>query len=183
MAYQVNAGIWSSVFAVPTAVVDEHIKMCSPLSLKVLLLLLRHSGAPLDVQWLSDQLHIPPADISDALGYWIGVGIVTEGDAAPAIPAAAPQAAMPQMPAMPPTPAIPEPVRTETQTPSGQKLITISARPKISREDIAEMVKSNTSIGQLLREAQTVLGAPLTPVESEILAALCSYYDMQPGWC
>ena len=33
MSYLIDSGIWSSVFAVPTAVVDDHIKMCSPLSL------------------------------------------------------------------------------------------------------------------------------------------------------
>ena len=175
MAYQINAGIWSSVFAVPTAIVDEHIKMCSPLSLKVLLLLLRHSGTAVDVQWLSEQLHIPPADISDALSYWIGVGIVSDG-AQPAV--SAPTDHTEPVPPVSLPPFVPE-VRTE-QTLAGQKLLTISARPKISREDIAVLVQSNSSIGQLLHEAQAVLGAPLTPVESEILTALCSYYDMQP---
>ena len=64
MSYLIDSGIWSSVFAVPTAVVDDHIKMCSPLSLKILLLMLRHSGTPVDVQWLSERLCIPAGDIA-----------------------------------------------------------------------------------------------------------------------
>lgn len=74
MSYLIDSGIWSSVFAVPTAVVDDHIKMCSPLSLKILLLMLRHSGTPVDVQWLSERLCIPAGDIADAVNYWVGAG-------------------------------------------------------------------------------------------------------------
>ena len=91
MSYLIDSGIWSSVFAVPTAVVDDHIKMCSPLSLKILLLMLRHSGTPVDVQWLSERLCIPAGDIADAVNYWVGAGIVREsGAAANASPRARP---------------------------------------------------------------------------------------------
>ena len=76
MSYTIGSGIWSSVFAVPAAVVDEHIKMCSPLSLKILLLMLRHPEHPADIQWLSSRLCISAPDIADALNYWVGAGIV-----------------------------------------------------------------------------------------------------------
>ena len=80
MSYTIGSGIWSSVFAVPAAVVDEHIKMCSPLSLKILLLMLRHPEHPADIQWLSSQLCICAPDIADALNYWVGAGIVQLND-------------------------------------------------------------------------------------------------------
>ena len=172
MAYRIDAGVWSSVFAVPTAVVDDHIKMCSPLSLKILLILLRHPGEAFDAARLSGMLNLSPADISDAVGYWVGAGIVSDGavmDAggrdAPA-PAPAPEAQAPR-------PA----VRVE-RSPAGQKIVTLSARSKISREDVNELASGDPSLGQLLREAQSVVGAPLTPVESEILTALHSYYGL-----
>ena len=80
MSYTIGSGIWSSVFAVPAAVVDEHIKMCSPLSLKILLLMLRHPEHPADIQWLSSRLCISAPDIADALNYWVGAGIVQLSD-------------------------------------------------------------------------------------------------------
>lgn len=170
MAYLIDSGIWSSVFAVPTAVVDDHIKMCSPLSLKILLLMLRHSGVPADIQWLSERLCIPAGDIADAINYWIGAGIVREsGEAVEHTP---PRAAAPVLPA----PSVKEKVAVD-----GRKVVTISARQKISRADIAEMERANSAIGELLREAQSILGAPLTPVESEILVALHSYYGLDTG--
>ena len=177
MSYMIDSGIWSSVFAVPASVVDDHIRMCSPLSLKILLVMLRHPGVPVDAGWLSAQLNISPADITDALGYWIGAGIVSDSNR-PAVPAPARPEPSAQAPA--PAASAPAVVSERKNTETGQKLVTISSRPKISREDIAELSSANPTIGQLLQEAQQVLGAPLTPVESEILTALCSYYGLHP---
>ena len=174
MAYLIDSGLWSSVFAVPAAIVDQHIKMCSPLSLKVLLVMLRHPGKPVDAQWLSGQLNMAPADISDALGYWIGAGIVS--DTALPVQTTEPQE---QVLAAKKSAAA-ESVVTEVKVEAtGQKIITIASRPKITREDVVQIAQENQSIAQLLREAQSILGAPLTPVESEILVALCSYYGMR----
>ncbi|MFR1109847.1 MAG: DnaD domain protein, partial [Anaerotruncus colihominis] len=61
---------------------------------------------------------------------------------------------------------------------NGQRIVTIAARPKIARDDVSEMAKNDDSIAQLLTLSQEILGAPLTPVESEILAALHSYYGL-----
>ena len=169
MAYRIDAGIWSSVFAVPAAVVDEHIRLCSPLSLKVLLVMLRHPGEPFDPQKLSGILHLSPADISDAMGYWVAAGLLRETEEE----AAAQPAPLPQPPAAGPAPAV-----QVRQAPEGQKITTVAARPKISREDVAEMAAQDPTLEQLLRVAQEVLGNPLSPVESEILAALRTYYGL-----
>ncbi len=44
MSFSINLGNWNSVFAVPSAVVDEHIKLAGSAQLKVLLWVLRHAG-------------------------------------------------------------------------------------------------------------------------------------------
>ena len=44
MNYSLDAGAWSSVFAVPASVVDKYIKLADEASLKLLLYLLRHGG-------------------------------------------------------------------------------------------------------------------------------------------
>lgn len=183
MSYLIDGGIWSSVFAVPTAVVDEHIKMCSPLSLKILLVMLRHAGTPVDAAWLSEKLNLPVADISDALGYWVGAGIVSDcerptervGSQKRAIQA---QTGAPVHIDIPPAPC---PETIEKVTGEGQRIITTSSRRKLSRDDVAALAATDLSVGELLREAQSVLGAPLTPVESESLAALRGYYGFDTG--
>ena len=177
MSYTIGSGIWSSVFAVPAAVVDEHIKMCSPLSLKILLLMLRHPEHPADIQWLSSRLCISAPDIADALNYWVGAGIVQLSDS-PAMEQAADPPAQTNISS--PAPGGPGPVPSvQTQAgENGQRIVTIAARPKIARDDVSEMAKNDDSIAQLLTLSQEILGAPLTPVESEILAALHSYYGL-----
>ena len=174
MAYCIDSGIWSSVFAVPTAIVDQHIKLCSPLSLKVLLVMLRYPGEPFDPQKLSKLLNLSPADISDAMGYWIGTGLLQEvasdSSATPAAPAT---------PSAQPTLSTgPSPSIQVRQSPEGQRITTVAARPKISREDVAAMAAQDPTMAQLLRVAQEVLGNPLSPVESEILASLRAYYGL-----
>ena len=126
MSYMIDSGIWSSVFAVPASVVDDHIRMCSPLSLKILLVMLRHPGVPVDAGWLSAQLNISPADITDALGYWIGAGIVSDSNR-PAVPAPARPEPSAQAPA--PAASAPAVVSERKNTETGQKLVTISSRP------------------------------------------------------
>lgn len=177
MSYTIGSGIWSSVFAVPAAVVDEHIKMCSPLSLKILLLMLRHPEHPADIQWLSSQLCICAPDIADALNYWVGAGIVQLNDS-PVMEQAADPPAQTNISSPAPNAAGPTPSVQTQAGENGQRIVTIAARPKIARDDVSEMAKNDDSIAQLLTLSQEILGAPLTPVESEILAALHSYYGL-----
>lgn len=171
MSYIIDSGIWGSVFAVPSVVVDEHIKMCSPLSLKILLVMLRHSGAPVDAKWLSERLNISPADISDALGYWVGAGVVQDSERpVERVASAAVLTASP--------PAETAPPADEPEL-SAERVITLPPRAKIGPDKIAALSKTDSTITQLLTEAQSVMGAPLNPVESESLVALCSYYGMR----
>lgn len=176
MAYSIDSGIWSSVFAVPSAIVDEHIKMCSPLALRVLLVMLRHSGQAADVAFLSKKLGSTPDDIRDALAYWISAGIVRKNDVVSA-PAQEQSAAAPQAAPKPAAPAPVEPYIKEQKN-DGQKIVTIASRMKMTQDDIVRLTSENPTISQLLQEAQVILGAPLTPVESEIITALCAYYHM-----
>ena len=44
MNYSINLGAWKSVFAVPSAVVDDYILLASSAAIKTLLYLLRHGG-------------------------------------------------------------------------------------------------------------------------------------------
>lgn len=184
MSYYIEGGIWSSVFAVPCTVVDDHIHMCPPNSLKVLLLMLRHPGMPVDLVWLSEQLRETPAEVQDAVSYWVSAGIIMDSAAqeengqVTAVPAPAHPVPSPlEMPAPPAVPVPAVPSVTEKNI-AGQKIVTTSARPRISRDDVDLISKKDPSLYQLLREAQSILNGPLSPVDSEILAALHIYYGL-----
>ncbi|MEI3580438.1 MAG: DnaD domain protein [Acutalibacteraceae bacterium] len=64
----------------PAAVVDQHLRLCGVLQLKVLLLLLRQGRAMSD-QEIAAFLRQDPADIRDAALYWENCGLLrSEGD-------------------------------------------------------------------------------------------------------
>ena len=69
MKFSINLGTWNSVFAVPTQVVDQHLKLAGGVHLKVLLWLLRHAGTEVDIADISKTLGIGTADIKDAMQY------------------------------------------------------------------------------------------------------------------
>ena len=53
ISYTVSMGIWDSVFAVPSDVVDRHMKLAGAAQLKTLLYLLRHGGEPITLDALA----------------------------------------------------------------------------------------------------------------------------------
>ena len=79
MEYSVNFGIWNGVFAVPNAIVDEHIKLAGATQLKVILWMLRHSGEKFDLNDISKALNMQTADVKDCMQYWVQVGVISPG--------------------------------------------------------------------------------------------------------
>ncbi|MDR1627453.1 MAG: DnaD domain protein [Oscillospiraceae bacterium] len=80
MDYDLNMGQWNSIFAIPKAVVDRHLKMVGSTQLKVLLWILRHSDENFSVGNISKSLFIHPADVKDALQYWVESEILVGGN-------------------------------------------------------------------------------------------------------
>ena len=56
MEYTLHMGPWSSVFAVPTALVDRYIKLAGKEQLQVLLWMLRHGGEAVQPDLLAQAL-------------------------------------------------------------------------------------------------------------------------------
>ena len=86
MNYSLDAGAWSSVFAVPSSVVDKYIKLADGTSLKLLLFLLRHGGESFDEAKLRDALGIKrDGELEDAAMFWFQRGIIRmdEGELIP----------------------------------------------------------------------------------------------------
>lgn len=170
MSYSVNPALWSRAFPVPADITDKHIKMCSGVALKCLLLILRSPDEFCDINVLAEKLNQPVSEISDALNYWEEQGVLTsisEGEeprfkqppiaaAAPAAPAAAP-------------------VSTPAPAP---KIPAVSARPRFPREEALELIDSDKTLHSLTQELQEILKKPLTSADMDVLVALYSFYGL-----
>lgn len=77
MEYNLNLGIWKSVFAVPSEIVDKHIKLAGAAQLKVILWVLRHAGENFTTEDIAKALSMQPADVRDCMQYWEEMGIIS----------------------------------------------------------------------------------------------------------
>ena len=67
MEFKINPASFSGIFPVPTAIVDENIRLASVVQLKVILYLLRHgSTRQVTVKDISDALFLDSQDVADA---------------------------------------------------------------------------------------------------------------------
>lgn len=80
MNFSLNLGDWNSIFAVPTSIVDKHIKLAGAAQLKVLLWILRHAGSNFSIEDISKSLSMHPADVKDSMQYWIETNILLISD-------------------------------------------------------------------------------------------------------
>ncbi len=176
MAYALNPILLRRIFPVPAQVIERHIKLCSGVSLKCLLLLLHAPDDCCDVQSLSARLGLPAAEVADALNYWIENGILQQGDQVhaprPAVaepierPKAAPTSASPKPPALPAAPTVPM-----TNATSG-------SRPHFPREESVALIEHDKTLQSLVQELQSILGKPLTSADLDVLLALYSFYGL-----
>jgi DnaD/phage-associated family protein len=76
MDYYLDAGCYGNIFAVPSAVVDNYIKLASGSAVKVLLYILRNNGRNVNSTEIAAAINIDPDDVKDAFNFWEGVGII-----------------------------------------------------------------------------------------------------------
>ena len=76
MEYKMELGSWNSVFAVPSVIVDKHLKLAGAAQLKVLLWFLRHAGEVSSVNDISSALSMQEADVRDCMQYWVQTGVI-----------------------------------------------------------------------------------------------------------
>ncbi|MDD6490105.1 MAG: DnaD domain protein [Clostridia bacterium] len=77
MEYNLNLGVWKSVFAVPGEIVDKHIKLAGAAQLKVILWVLRHAGENFTTEDIAKALSMQLADVRDCMQYWEQMGIIS----------------------------------------------------------------------------------------------------------
>ncbi len=164
MKYCVNLGCWNSVFAVPSSVVDEHIKLAGAASLKVLLYILRHSGKEIDDDELSKLLSLSKEDVSDALGYWITCGVLCRKGEFLAPAEIVREEKEPQAESVPEikTPPVPKKQKKE--------------RISYNFDECAEIMAKDKSIEEMLLAVEAILNKQLTHREISLYVTLTHWY-------
>ncbi|MDR3178474.1 MAG: DnaD domain protein [Oscillospiraceae bacterium] len=153
MEFFIDLGVFNSVFAVPTCVVDEHIKLAGSVQLKVLLWILRHSQEKLSQEEIAKALSMHITEIKDAMLYWIETGVLLEKD------------------------AYNKEIKSDNLKLS-KELKKISKKRPMSRTQkpdstyVAKRIKEDEKIAFLMQEAQIILGRTISNSDSALLLML-----------
>lgn len=145
MSYSVNPTVFRSIFAVPTSIVDDHIRVANAEQLKVLLWILRNSPDNPDIEKMCEDIKIDIADAPDYLDYWKLTGILQVNGEMPKSVAPAPKAH-----------AKKETKATPVAEVADNTELTIPSKP--SSHEIATRIEESPEIGHLFQEAQAKLG-------------------------
>lgn len=165
MGYSINLGNWNCVFAVPSCVVDKHIKLAGSAQLKVLLWTLRHAGEPFEIEALSKALAMHPADAKDAMQYWIESGLL-KSDGESYVPSNAEDLQKTSVSAEKDTVSS----KKNTQEPpeeAPKKAVPVRPRPlsrpqKPDPQFVAKRISDQPELSFLMQEAQIILGRPIS---------------------
>ncbi len=190
MQYGINLGAWNAVFAVPSAVVDKHLKLAGSAQLKALLWLLRHAGEKADVDDVASAIGLSRLDTMDALQYWVEAGLLSPMEDGYA-PAASPSSDSTSISSVEEPNSLSQPVPD-----SAEEKAESSASPSISqarvghvpapspKPDSREVLRRATEcedIAFLLQETQIRFGRPLSPAEISTLVWLHDYNGLPTG--
>lgn len=154
MGYKIEPAQLSDVFVFPKAVVEKHLKLAGASQLKVLLWLFCRNGSCDDLTEISKDTGLSPADVRDAMQYWIVNKIVCDTEKA----ADKTKTEETEVPSTVKEKAVKKPIRTESK--------------KISRYEIAKRADESAEIAFLLKEAQSKLSRTLSSAEMTTLVWL-----------
>ena len=153
MNIKVNYQKFNNVFAVPKSLVDEDIRLCGALQLKVLLWILSHQNENFTESDISKALGVDVLDVTDALQYWKLKNYIERENEQPKEENFFDF--IPEEKEEPPNPA--------PTKPDPQRLI------KPDSKFIAERVTQSEELSWLMQETQVILGKALSPSLSSLL--------------
>ncbi len=164
MSFKINLGSWGSVFAVPTDIVDKHIKLANSTQIKTLLWILRNNHKEFDIKEISKALSKQEEDIVDSLQYWVENNILVK-DSQVLSPANACKGDVAQ-----------KNVATlkENKNTTQQKVSTrvLSRRQRPDSVYLSQRMKGSEEITSLMQECEIILGRPLSTPDCTTLLML-----------
>ena len=171
MSFSINLGDWNSVFAVPTSVVDKHIKLAGAAQLKVLLWVLRNAGTDFTIDDMSKALSMHPMDAKDAMQYWIETGLIAKKDDA-FYPSKAENKNQHQN-----EPNINQ-NNKEAEKKEAVKPPAVIRPLKPDPAFVSKRISENSDLASLMQEAQIILGRPISNGDCSSLIMIHDYYGL-----
>lgn len=183
MNYGINLGQWNSIFAVPTDVVDKHMKLAGAAQLKVLLYLLRHAGSEITLDSLAFAIGQKPSDTQDAVEYWINCGLLscsTESSLSPV-------SANPEAPQEIPAQSSPAPATSlPNSTPTAEIKNALGQSPQVKGkekiryrfDECMKFVAEDEQLKNMLTAVEATLGKQLTHTEVTCFVTLAKWYGL-----
>ena len=168
MSYSIDLGQWNSIFAVPSAVVDKHIKLASEAQLKVLLYILRHSGETVDAETMERSLGISADEIRNAVDFWTERGLVKDSGTVLS-PAEGVSATSDVKDA---------PAESEAKAEEPKKRTALSRAVRPDSAFVSRLLAEDKSLVGLLEEAQSVMGKPLSSGDTATLVMLYDSFGL-----
>lgn len=167
---------WHTLFSVPTAVVDQYLKLATPSQLKVLLYLLRHQPEQIDTEQIGKQIGCLPELVEEAILFWQQTEILSAPEAAPAQPSvpAVPEVQPSVTAALESTPAT-EPVPEPKPQTGVATIPRTSAEVQMLPTEMAAAIQQSESLQILFRMAEKEFGQLLRPMEQRSLIWLHDY--------
>lgn len=165
--YYWNPSCLGGIFALPCAVVDQHIRLAGSAQLKVLLWLSCHGQGTFDPAACSAAIGLSPADCTDALQYWEETGLLRLGE--PAASSAAP--ASPAVPTAPVSAPAPAPAAAE-KAPALPAAVPRPRAVKPTFQEVLARQKGSEEFAYLLETVSARLGRPITHGDMETLLYL-----------
>ncbi len=161
MSYSVNTNLFKSIFAVPTDIVDKHIRLANGDQLKVLLWILRNSTENPDISEMCRALKINSSDAEDYLQYWVLTGVL-QSTGEPI-----------EIPLSPAPNSVSEPVKV----PEPQKEIKDIEPSRPSMSEIAKRLDESPEIEKFLQQIQDLVGT-IGYNENSIIILLHDFYGL-----
>ena len=161
MSYNFNLGVWGSVFAVPSVVADEHLKIANGNQLKVLLYLLKNNNKDLTDEAIGEALNMHPEDVKDSLSFWVERKVISI-DAEVITPAKAENTVSETL-----SFATVEP---EQEPKKSKRPVSRAVRPEPGY--VIKRLGSDPGLAMLMDEAQRIFGRMLSNAEAGTLVML-----------
>ena len=165
MSIRINLGEWGSVFAIPTSIVDRHIKIASPLQLKIILFLLRNSEITYTIEQLSGIFSAHQEDVKDSIDFWVERGVICDNKCE-----LVPATEKTTQPAEE-LPVVQEKSEIKKETPKTVR----RTQTRLTKPDIisaAQRVSSDDSLQHLLAEVEAALSKPLSCGDTSTIVML-----------
>jgi len=155
MEYKLNLGVWNSVFAVPSAVADNYIKLAGGNNLKVLLYVLRNAGLKMSAEEIGKATGVNSDDVRDGLLFWEQTGLlaVSDGEIIPGD--AGVRSARPH--------------ESPNKPVANLKKIELERSPQFAPKEIARAVRDDVGMDFLFKECERIYGRTLKHTEQNSL--------------